>query len=160
MLFGGFQELIFISRSMRIIQANNQALGAPVDRINILAREAAKSLREIMLSPDFGASHVRPQPRPAGDEDEVSKEIGKKAVTPTQRWVRSQWMYLRIRAAIAGLDVFFSLAGLFDVVLSYMWSYQKVHTPLRSGLGGEIEERMKDMAKEFGVELDDSMFEG
>lgn len=145
---------------MRIIQANNQALGAPVDRINILAREAAKSLREIMSNPNFSASQVRPRPCPAGDEDEVSKEIGKEAGTPTQRWIRAQWMYLRIRAAIAGLDVFFSLAGLVDVVLSYMWSYQKVYIPLRSGIGGEIEERMKDMAKEFGVELNDSMFEG
>ena len=143
---------------MRIIQANNQALGAPVDRINILAREAAKALRELMLKPDFGASQTRP--RPTGDEDGVTKETGKVAVTPTQRWIRAQWMYLRIRAAIAGLDVFFSLAGLVDAVLSHMWSYQKVSTPLRSGIGGEIEDRMKDMAKEFGVELDDSMFEG
>jgi hypothetical protein len=89
-----------------------------------------------------------------------TQEKGKKAVTPTQRWIRAQWMYLRIRAAIAGLDVFFSLAGLVDFVLSHVWRYQKVYTPLQSGIGGEIEERMKDMAKEFGVELDDSMFEG
>jgi len=143
---------------MRIIQANNQALGAPVDRINILAREAAKALRELMLKPDFGASQARP--RPTGGEDGVAKETGKVAVTPTQRWIRAQWMYLRIRAAIAGLDAFFSLAGLVDVLLSHMWSYQNVSTPLRSGIGGEIEERMKDMAKEFGVEIDDSMFEG
>jgi len=142
---------------MRTTQANNQALGAPVDRINILAREAAKSLREIMLNPN---SQVRHRPRPAGDEDGVSKGIGEKAITPTQRWIRSQWMYIRIRAAIAGVDVFFSLAGLVDVVLSYMWSYEKVYTPLQSGIGGEIEERMKDMAKEFGLELDDSMLEG
>ena len=143
---------------MRIIQANNQALGAPVDRINILAREAAKALRELMLKPDFGASQARL--RLAVDEDEVASGTGREAVTPTQRWVCAQWMYLRIRAAIAGLDVFFSLAGLVDVVLTHVWSYQKVSTPLRSGIGGEIEERMKDMAKEFGVELDDSIFEG
>ena len=143
---------------MRIIQANNQALGAPVDRINILAREAAKALRELMLKPGFSASQSRLQP--AGDGDGVAMETGREAVTPTQRWVRAQWTYLRIRAAIAGLDVFFSLAGLVDVVLRHVWSYQKVYTPLRSGIGGEIEERMKDMAKEFGVELEDSMFEG
>ena len=143
---------------MRIIQANNQALGAPVDRINILAREAAKALRELMLKPDFEVSQARlPLAR---DDDMVSRETGREAVTPIQRWVRAQWMYLRIRAAIAGLDVFFSLAGLVDVVLTHVWSYQKVYTPLRSGIGGEIEERMKDMAKGFGVELDDSMFEG
>jgi len=140
---------------MRIIQANNQALGAPVDRINILAREAAKGLRELMLNPDFRIS----QPRPAKSANRVPKET-RKDITPTQRWIRAQWMYLRIRAAIAGLDALFSLVGLVDFVLSHLWRYEKAYTPIGSGIGGEIEERMKDMAKEFGVELDDSMFEG
>jgi len=156
--FGGLQELIFIGRSMRIIQANNQALGVPVDRISILAREAAKALRETMLSPDFRASQSRS--RPAVGEDGVPIETGKEAVTPIQRWIRAQWMYLRIRAAIAGFDVFFSVAGLVNFVLSHTWSYHKVYTPLQSGIGEEIEERMMVMAKEFGVELDDSIFEG
>ena len=84
----------------------------------------------------------------------------KKDLTPTQRWIRAQWMYLRIRAAIAGLDVFFSLVGLVDFVLSHVWRYRKVYAPVWSGIGGEIEERMKDVAKEFGVELDESVFEG
>ena len=139
---------------MRITQANNQALGAPVDRITILAREAAKGLQEFMLDRNFCASRSRP----AGDK--TLKGIEKKEVTPIRRWVQAQWMYLRIRAAIAGLDALFSLVGLIDSVLSLVWRYQKVYTPVRSGIGGEIEERMKDMAKEFGVELDDSVFEG
>jgi len=141
---------------MRIIQANNQALGAPVDRINILAREAAKGLREFMLDPDFHAS----RPRLAGVEDKMPRGTEKKEVAPAHRWIQAQWAYFRIRSAIAGLDAIFSLIGLIDFVLSLMWRSQKVYTPVRSGIGGEIEGRMKDMAKEFGVELDDSMFEG
>ena len=127
---------------MRIIQANNQALGAPVDRINILAREAAKGLRESMLDPNFLAS------RPGAE------------VASVPRWVQAQWMYLRVRAAIAGLDALFSLVGLIDSILSLVWRHPKGYTPVQSGIGGEIEERMKDMAKEFGVELNDSVFEG
>ena len=129
---------------MRIIQANNQALGAPVDRINILAREAAKGLREFMLDPNFHAS----------------RPLEEKEVAPVPRWVQAQWMYLRVRAAIAGLDALFSLVGLIDSILSLVWRYPKEYTPVQSGIGGEIEERMKDMAKEFGVELNDSVFEG
>jgi aarF domain-containing kinase len=140
---------------MRITQANNQALGAPVDRINILAREAAKALREIMLDPGF-------RPRPARGEDSVppEKEAGKKEMAPTQRWIHAQWMYLRIRAAIAGLDVLFSIVGLVDFVLLHVWRQRGTYTPVWTGIGGEIEGQMKDMAKEFGVELDESVFEG
>jgi aarF domain-containing kinase len=147
---------------MRIIQANNQALGAPVDRINILAREAAKALREILLDPNFPTSQPQSRPGPAKGEDRKPKETSEKRVAPAQaqRWIHAQWMYLRIRAAIAGLDAFFSLVGLVDFVLSHMWHFRKVYTPVGVGIGGEIEERMKGMAKEFGVELDDSMFEG
>ncbi|MCO5590107.1 hypothetical protein L7F22_044076 [Adiantum nelumboides] len=38
------KELIFVGRSMRIVQANNQVLHSPVNRINILARHAASAL--------------------------------------------------------------------------------------------------------------------
>ena len=38
------QELLFIGRSMRIVQANNQKLGSPVNRIGITARWASSSL--------------------------------------------------------------------------------------------------------------------
>ncbi|RPB13471.1 ABC1-domain-containing protein [Morchella conica CCBAS932] len=38
------KELIFIGRNMRIVQANNQALGSPVNRIKIIALWASRSL--------------------------------------------------------------------------------------------------------------------
>ena len=38
------QELMFIGRSMRIVQANNQKLGSPVNRISITAKWASASL--------------------------------------------------------------------------------------------------------------------
>lgn len=38
------KELIFISRNMNIVRANNKAVGSPVNRINIMARWAVLGL--------------------------------------------------------------------------------------------------------------------
>lgn len=35
------RELIFLARSMRMVQAVNQGLGSPTNRVNILASESA-----------------------------------------------------------------------------------------------------------------------
>lgn len=47
------KELVFIGRNMRIVQGNNQALGAPVNRIKIIANWASyaltRSIREAGL---------------------------------------------------------------------------------------------------------------
>ncbi|EEP78898.1 conserved hypothetical protein [Uncinocarpus reesii 1704] len=47
------RELIFISRNMRIVQANNQFLGSPVNRIKIMGIWASRALVE---SPDLPLS--------------------------------------------------------------------------------------------------------
>ncbi|KAI1918730.1 hypothetical protein LOZ65_004728 [Ophidiomyces ophidiicola] len=46
-------ELVFISRNMRIVQANNQYLGSPVNRIKIMGTWASRALVE---SPDLPLS--------------------------------------------------------------------------------------------------------
>src|ERR1700722_13542387 len=38
------RELIFVSRNMNIVRANNKAMGSPVNRINIMARWAVQGL--------------------------------------------------------------------------------------------------------------------
>ncbi|KAL9048065.1 MAG: hypothetical protein Q9206_006269 [Seirophora lacunosa] len=45
------RELVFIGRNMRIVQGNNQYLGAPVNRIKIMGGWASRSLVD---SPDLG----------------------------------------------------------------------------------------------------------
>ena len=51
------KELVFIGRNMRIVQGNNQNLGAPVNRIKIIANWASyaltRSLREAGLERTF-----------------------------------------------------------------------------------------------------------
>jgi aarF domain-containing kinase len=38
------KELIFIGRNLNLIRSNNKALGSPVNRVNLMAHYAAKSL--------------------------------------------------------------------------------------------------------------------
>ncbi|KAL9931699.1 hypothetical protein V8E36_009485 [Tilletia maclaganii] len=44
-------ELIFVGRAGRIMQANNQGLGSPVNRLNILAKHASMALLETSETP-------------------------------------------------------------------------------------------------------------
>ncbi|KAI1936394.1 hypothetical protein LOZ57_006779 [Ophidiomyces ophidiicola] len=44
-------ELVFISRNMRIVQANNQYLGSPVNRIKIMGTWASRALVESLDLP-------------------------------------------------------------------------------------------------------------
>lgn len=50
------KELIFIGRNMRIVQGNNAALGAPVNRIKIIANWASYSLARSMRESGLGRS--------------------------------------------------------------------------------------------------------
>ncbi|BFZ61772.1 hypothetical protein YB2330_002848 [Saitoella coloradoensis] len=49
------QELLFIGRNMRIVQANNRQLGSPVNRITILANWASRSLADLPRGASFSA---------------------------------------------------------------------------------------------------------
>ncbi|KAE8229964.1 hypothetical protein CF326_g5047 [Tilletia indica] len=48
-------ELIFVGRCGRIMQANNQCLGSPVNRLNILAKHASTALLETSETPTLGS---------------------------------------------------------------------------------------------------------
>ena len=55
------RELIFVSRNMNIVRANNKALGSPVNRINVMARWALRGLskqgsKQKLTSDDVDAS--------------------------------------------------------------------------------------------------------
>lgn len=68
-------------------------------------------------------------------------------LTRAERW--ANWVkHLRFRSVLLLSDAFF------------MWSRIKQIFGFGGGMEDEIEERMKDMAKEFGVELNHGVFEG
>lgn len=111
------QELIFIGRNLRIVQANNQFLGSPVNRLKITATWASRALVE---SPDL----------------------------PLAEKIRNLGRHVVFRFVLLTSDVFFYFTKV----------RQFLH--LGGGMEDEIEAQMQGIAKDMGVELNQSVFEG
>ncbi|KAL1883371.1 hypothetical protein VTK73DRAFT_8938 [Phialemonium thermophilum] len=111
------KELIFIGRNMRIVQANNQYLGSPVNRIKMMGEWASRSLFQ---DPNL----------------------------PWRDRVRNAWRHMLFKAVLAATDVMF-----------YFFKARQI-LGIGGGMEDEMEARMKDVAKEFGVELQHDVFEG
>jgi aarF domain-containing kinase len=111
------RELIFIGRNLRIVQANNQFLGSPVNRIKITGMWASRALAE-----NKDLSLV-----------ERTRNLGRHFV---------------FRLVLFGTDL--------------LWWWYRLRQVLGFGKGmeEEIEEQMRRMAKDFGVELQHGVFEG
>ncbi|KAM3513562.1 hypothetical protein MY11210_002757 [Beauveria gryllotalpidicola] len=111
------KELLFIGRNMRIVQANNQYMGSPVNRIKMMGEWASGSLFR-------------------------DTSLGWRAR------VRNAWRHVLFKAVMTASDVAF-----------YVF---KVRQWL--GLGGNMEDvmeqRMKDMAQDMGLELQNDVFSG
>ncbi|KAF8311371.1 ABC1-domain-containing protein [Clavulina sp. PMI_390] len=67
------KELIFIGRAMRILQANNQALGSPVNRLNIMARHASSGL--VSDPPPFVPDLAAVTSSAVGSEEELQMQV-------------------------------------------------------------------------------------
>lgn len=111
------KELIFLGRNMRIVQANNQRLGSPVNRVKRMGLWASASLYE--------------------DRDR-----------PWRQRLANAWRHVLFSAVLALSDVLFYFFRL------RQW------LGVGGGLEDEVEARMKDVAKEYGVELQHGVFEG
>ncbi|KAL2269459.1 hypothetical protein VTJ83DRAFT_1643 [Remersonia thermophila] len=111
------KELVFIGRNMRIVQANNQYMGSPVNRIKRMGQWASRS-----LSQDRG-------------------------------------LPLRLRVANAWHHLVFSAVLLLSDVAFYFFRLRQL-LGLGGGMEDEVEERLKEVAKEFGVELQHDVFAG
>lgn len=155
------KELIFVGRSMRIIQANNQTLGSPVNRINILARHAADALIATSPSPSlrtvfFSRSRNRSSDTPSTFPQRLSL------------YISSGLAFLRFRSTLFLLDAAFVGSGAFH------WFQLLGKDPLyaigwrsaRDGDAGgnfedDLEKGMQRLARdELGVELKSEAFQG
>jgi aarF domain-containing kinase len=158
-------ELIFVSRSMRIIQASNQALHSPVNRINILARHAASALISTEETPTFYRALI-PKKNTAGQQVELSHRLN--------IWFHSRTSYFTFRTTLLILDFAF-VGSAFVKAFSKGWVVVKqsvLHGPWSQqayiawaaktgGLEDDLEAGMRKMAKdEFGIELQDDAFIG
>lgn len=111
------KQLIFLGRNLRIVQANNQFLGSPVNRVKITGTWASRALVE---SPDL----------------------------PLAQKIRNFGRHLLFRFVLFSSDVFFYFTKV----------RQFLH--LGGGMEDSIEAQMQTMAKDMGVELNHSVFEG
>ena len=111
------KEFIFLGRTMRIVQANNQRMGSPVNRVKQMGRWASASLYE-------------------------------DRALPWRERAVSAWRHVVFSTVLAMSDIvfyFFRLRQMFGA---------------RAGLEDQIEAHMKDVAKEYGVELQHEVFSG
>ncbi|PLW34527.1 hypothetical protein PCANC_19231 [Puccinia coronata f. sp. avenae] len=143
------RELIFIVRCMRMMQGNNQVLGSPTNRINILAHGAAAGMA---INPPSAALLVG---SPASVRSVVSG------------WVDGVVKLWKFRAMLMLVDV-----GFFLTQVRQWWLVRFVRRPSdqagrprrtspREGFEDLLQRQLEDMAKEeFGVSLDDSAFMG
>ncbi|ATY60826.1 ABC1 domain [Cordyceps militaris] len=111
------KELLFIGRNMRIVQANNQFMGSPVNRIKVMGWWASGSL--------FRDPHLGWRAR-----------------------ARNAWRHALFTAVMAASDV------AFYVLKVRQW------LGLGGGMEDVMEKRMKDMAQDMGIELQNDLFSG
>lgn len=111
------KELIFIGRNMRIVQANNQYLGSPVNRVKMMGEWASRSLFE---DPNL----------------------------PWSQRASNAWRHVLFKAVMSASDVAFYFFKL------RQW------LGIGKGMEDEMEARMKDVAQDFGIELQNEVFTG
>lgn len=111
------KELLFIGRNMRIVMADNQYMGSPVNRVKMMGEWASRSLFQ----------------------------------DPNLPWQE--------RAHNALRHVLFKTVMLASDVAFYFFKVRQL-LGMGGGMEDEMEARMKDMAKDFGVELQHEVFEG
>lgn len=142
------KELIFVSRSMRIVQANNQALGSPVNRLNVLARHAADALIQERTSTLWKV--ISP---PTNESQDLSARF--------REWATNRRAYITFHMVLLLVDVAFQLsrfAHWFRWVFSYL-PFTPNGPRTRGGFEDDLEAQMRELARnEFGVELDADSF--
>jgi len=134
------KELVFLGRSMRIIQGNNQLMGSPVNRVKLTALAASRGL---LLAEVVENRHKLP--RSSSSSSSILRIDG------WRETFRAYWKYAIFRLVVLGSDLIFLAI--------------RVRQILSLGNGDsfedEIEKRMKSMAKEdFGIDLNNSVFDG
>ncbi|GAA5820221.1 hypothetical protein JCM11251_005532 [Rhodosporidiobolus azoricus] len=125
------RELIFTTRAMRMMQGNNQAVGSPSNRINILAHYAAKGLAQ--STPTHSNSLMT---------------VG----------LRS---YLTDKFRLAVFKVVLLAVDFGFLVTRIRAWFMELTGKKGEGLEDLLQKQVTDLARaEFGVELDDNAFAG
>ncbi|KAJ2840894.1 hypothetical protein FBU31_000035 [Coemansia sp. 'formosensis'] len=140
-------ELVFVTRNMNIVRANNQSLGTPVNRVQILGQYAALGLRRMLI--DEALSSDR-------------RYTGARGVLPSRDSLLSrvagvvagEWSYVTFRLALWAAGAGMAVYG----VWARIWS-AVTGTPRIKDLDGVMDEAMRRaIEKKLGYQLDTSLF--
>lgn len=136
------RELIFVGRNMNCVRANNRSLGSPVNRINIMANWAVSSLGN-----DWS---VWSRQSPVKTKSRVPWPIH-----CLSAFIQSRANYLFFRSTLWLTSVTFYATQLYQKIVWVLFG-QKT-----AGFEGITDAAMKKAIQEqFGLEVDDSVFEG
>lgn len=160
------KELIFLGRCMRIVQNNNQSLGSPVNRLNILARHAADALIQERTSSLWRVFFPPPESGVVGSEAGPSGER-RTFQARLQEWTRDRRAYVTFHVVLLVVDVAYHISQLAHWV-RWLWSapflpttpgLSQDGTTHKGGFEDDLELQMRQLAhEEFGVELDEDSF--
>ena len=138
------RELIFLTRCQRMVQAVNQGLGSPSNRINILAHWAAEGLR-------------RTNPLEAGnglDARTLATLQIDSTGHPLLTWLAETRKLWTFKIVLIFIDAGFILSKIRQVWVRLVRGKEE-------GFEDLLQQQVSQMAKEeFGMELDDAAFAG
>lgn len=124
------KEIIFVGRSMRIIQSNMQALGSPVNRLNCLARHAAQELVSTTMT----------------IKDRISA-------------LRFRTTLFVIETAFVGSRVVHWFILFWKYPLGALGLRALPEEEKRKGFENDLAKGMQQMASEYGVDLEEDAFD-
>ncbi|KAJ2450689.1 hypothetical protein GGF42_004428 [Coemansia sp. RSA 2424] len=140
-------ELVFVTRNMNIVRANNQSLGTPVNRVQILGQYAALGLRRILVDEALSSNR---------------RYDGTRGVLPSRDTLLNrmvgvlagEWSYITFRLALwaagAGMAVYSVWARIWSAVTG---------VPRIKDLDGVMDEAMRrTLEKKLGYQIDTSLF--
>ncbi|KAI9248492.1 ABC1 family-domain-containing protein [Phascolomyces articulosus] len=131
------RELIFVSRNMNIVRANNKALGSPVNRINVMARWALRGLSK---------QHRTPM---GEDYDEFATLAQK-----MKSYLYSTWRLWVFDCTLMVMSISFWLVRLRDRTNKLLYGSDS------QGFEEVLDQKLKDqLQQQFGIVIDESLFD-
>lgn len=139
-------ELIFVGRAIRIIQANNQYLGSPVNRIKLTGMWASSAVTRFEAGLETTAQ-LKAENRVLKQDVPQALRI-RGVLSQCDRALRALMREAVFRFVLFSSDLFFWITRI------RQWA------GVGGGMEDALEAQMKSVASGLGVQLNSSVFEG
>lgn len=127
------RELIFISRNMNIVRANNKSLGSPVNRINVMARWALYGLAKSKQDVDYTTIPIRKR---------------------VEDYARTTWNLCLFETTLFAMTMSFWLVRIRDSISRVFFGTDG------QGFEAVLDQKLKDqLQQQFGITIDESIFD-